>query len=53
MWNNNNNRRRLQQMQRAAAHRDDVAPWEKYAREDDRIQGWICNHDHDPWECDD
>ncbi len=48
------NRRRRQQ--NAARHRDNVSPWEKYAEQDDRIQGDICNHDHygdhDPWECD-
>ena len=44
----NNNRQ-----QRAQQHRDNVAPWEKYAREDDRIQGWICNHDHDPYDSND
>jgi len=41
---NNNNRQR--------AHQDSVAPWEKYAREDDRVQGWYCQHDHDERECD-
>lgn len=44
---NNNRQQRTQQ------HRDNVAPWERYAREDDRIQGWICNHDHDPYDCND
>lgn len=43
LFGNNNNKRRQQD----AAHRDDVAPWEKYARQDDRIQGWYCNHDHE------
>lgn len=42
--------------QRAAKHRDAVAPWEKYARQDDRIMGDICLRDHqhdcDSWECD-
>lgn len=48
-FNNNRNQRQ----QSAQQHRDNVAPWEKYAREDDRIQGWFCNHDHDPYDCDD
>ena len=49
-FNNNQNNQR---QQRAQQHRDNVAPWERYAREDDRIQGWICNHDHDPYDCND
>jgi len=46
---NNNNRSRSNN---SSSHRDNVAPWEKYAREDDRDQGWYCQHDHDEWDCD-
>jgi len=50
IFNNNNRNRNNNNRQRA--HQDSVAPWEKYAREDDRVQGWYCQHDHDERECD-
>jgi len=48
----NNNRQNQQRRQQQQQHRDNVAPWEKYAREDDREQGWYCNHEHDDYGCD-
>lgn len=47
---NNNNRTSTNNNRQS--HQESTAPWEKYAREDDSIQGWYCNHEHDDYGCD-
>jgi len=39
-------------MSRQQQQRQSNAPWEGYARQDDREQGWYCPHDHDDYGCD-